>query len=72
MGSLDFNMRDLYPTMGINETSTDVIPEADDMEALNENAGDAQTASTHFARGKNILIAVGVIVALVVFLGGGE
>lgn len=69
---MDFKFRDLYPTMGISETSTDVIPEADDMEALNENAKDAQTASKKFARGSKMLLAVGVLLAVIVFLGGGE
>lgn len=72
MGSLNFSMRDLYPNMGITETSTEVIPEADDMDALNENVKDAQEASKTFARGKFMLVGVGVLLAVIFFLGGGE
>jgi len=72
MGSLNFSMRDLYPTMGITETSTEVIPEADDMDALNENVKDAQEASKTFARGKFMLVSVVVLLGVVFFLGGGE
>lgn len=70
--AMDFAMRDLYPAMGIAETSTEVIPDADDMDALNENTQDAEKASHTFARGKFILLGVGVMVAVIVFLGGGK
>lgn len=69
---MDFGFRDLYPTMGITETSTEVIPEADDMDALNENVKDAEKASKNFARGSKMILAVGVLLGLIVFLGGGE
>ena len=72
MTSLNFGFRDLYPTMGVAETSTEVIPDADDMEALNENAGEAEKASKTFARGSKMLIAVGVLLAIIVFLGGAD
>ena len=69
---MNFNFKDLYPNMGVAETSTEVIPSADDMEALNENAQESATASLRHARGKNILIAVGILLGLVIFLGGGD
>ena len=69
---MDFAMRDLYPAMGLAETSTEVIPDADDMEALNENATEAQTASKTFARGKFMLLGAGIMVALIVLLGGAN
>lgn len=72
VGSLNFGYRDLYPTMGVSETSTEVVPGADDMEALNENAGEAKAASKTFARGTKMILAVGVLLAVIVFLGGGE
>ena len=70
MGVVNYSVRDLYPTMGLSETSTDVIPEVDDMDALNEDVKTAGDANNHYARGKNILIAVGVFVALIIFMGG--
>lgn len=69
MGEMAFSMKDLYPTYGGGETSTEVLPEQDDMDALIENDKDAEEVSRG-ARGKNILIAVGVLVSLVIFLGG--
>ena len=53
--AINFALRDLYPSMGITETSTEVIPEEEDMEVLNENPEDAEKASKTTARGKNIL-----------------
>ena len=72
MGEMSFSFKDLYPNMGITETSTEVIPDSEDMDVLNEDKDNAEKADKSFARGKNILIACGVLVALVVFLGGGE
>ena len=70
--AMNFALRDLYPAMGITETSTEVIPEEDDMEVLNENPEAAEKASKTTARGKNILLAVGVLIAVIIFLGGGK
>ena len=70
MVKTSYSMRDLYPTMGMTETSTDVIPEVDDMDALNEDVKTAGESNVHFARGKNILIAVGIFIAVIIFLGG--
>ena len=71
-GALSYSLRDLYPTMGITDTSDEVITEAEDREALTENASDAETASNKFARGKFMLLGVGVLLAVVFFLGGAE
>ena len=70
--AMNFALRDLYPSMGITETSTEVIPEEEDMEVLNENPEDAEKASKTTARGKNIRLAVGVLIAVIIFLGGGK
>ena len=72
MPNLNFGYRDLYPTMGVAETSTEVIPDANDMDALNENAGEAEKASKTFARGTKMILAVGVLLAVIVFLGGTD
>lgn len=72
MGEMSFSFKDLYPNMGTTETSTEVIPDSEDMDVLNEDKATAEKSDKYFARGKNILIACGVLVALVVFLGGGQ
>jgi hypothetical protein len=70
MGELGFSMSDLYPNFGGVDTSTMANPEADDQEALNEDTKVASEASSKEARGKNILLAMVVLVGLVVFFGG--
>ena len=72
MGEMNFNFRDLYPNMGMTETSTEAQPDADDKEVLIENAGDAAAADPKKARGLYILIGVGVMIAAVIFLGSGD
>ena len=42
MGELGFSYEDLYPSYGGDETSTEAIPDENDMDALNENADDAE------------------------------
>ena len=69
MGELGFSYKDLYPSYGGDETSTEAIPDENDMDALNENADDAEKA-TKGARPKNLVIAAFVLIAVVVFLGG--
>ena len=71
MGAMDFSYRDLYPTMGGTETSTEVVPEADDMEALVESEQDAQKVGRQ-ARGFNMAIVAVVLVAVVVLIGGAK
>lgn len=70
MGELGFAMSDLYPNYGGIDTSTIVNPEADDQEALNEDTKVATESSRAGARGKNIFLAMIVMVALVIFFGG--
>ena len=70
MAELGFAMSDIYPTYGGIDTSTVVNPEADDQDALNEDTSVAKEATTKDARSKNIFLALGVLVALVVFFGG--
>ena len=72
MGQLNFNMRDLYPAIGIAETSTEVIPDVNDMDALNEDVKTAGAANNYHARGKFMLIAVAVILAVIFMLGGAK
>ena len=70
MGELGFAMSDLYPNYGGIDTSTIVNPEADDQEALNEDTKIAKESTTKDARGKNIFIALIIMVGLVIFFGG--
>lgn len=70
MSSLGFSMSDLYPNYGGVDTSTLVKPDADDQNALNEDVKVASESSTKNARGKNIFIAMSVLVALTIFFGG--
>lgn len=72
MGEMNFSLRDIYPNMAGTETSLEVNPEADDREALTEDANLSGKASHTQARGKTILLAGAVMIALVVFLGIGE
>lgn len=67
---LGFAMSDLYPNFGGYDTSTLATPEADDLDALNEDATVSEKAVTHEARKKNIFLALGVLLALVFFFGG--
>ena len=46
MGELGFSYKDLYPSYGGDETSTEAIPDENDMDALNENADDAEHLRT--------------------------
>ncbi len=65
-----FSMSDLYPNMGGVDTSTLATPEVDDLDALNEDVKIAEASTKTEASKKNIFIALGVLVALVVFFGG--
>lgn len=68
---LSFAFADLYPNMGGMDTSTLAVPESDDLEALNHDTKTSEEANAHTeARGKNIFLALGVILALVIFFGG--
>lgn len=69
---LGFAMADLYPNYGGVDTSTLATPEADDQQALNESPEVADTVTVTTARKKNIFLALGVLLALIVFFGGGK
>jgi len=67
---LGFSMADLYPNMGGLDTSTMANPEKDDQEALNEDTAIINETVSKEARGKNIFLALGVLVGLIIFFGG--
>ena len=61
---------DLYPGWGVIDTSTVAVPETDDQDALNENVIVAENSDMKNASKKNIMIALVVLVALIIFFGG--
>lgn len=67
---LAFSMKDLYPNYSGIDTSTLATPDVSDQDALNENVKVAEESTTTEARKKNIFIALGVMVALIIFFGG--
>ena len=69
MGEMLFTMGDLYPAMSTFETGNLANPDADDQNALNENAALAEKTDVKHARPKFVWLAVGVIVAIVVMMG---
>ena len=69
MGELSFSYRDLYPGMSGLDTRTLANPEADDQQALNEDAATTEKADIKNPSGKKIMLAMLVIVCLVGFLG---
>lgn len=71
MGEMSFHMSDLYPGYSVQETSTEANPEPEDLEVLNEDAEEAEESSPK-ASSKNIFIALGLFVALIIFFGGGK
>lgn len=67
---LNFSMADLYPNWGGIDTSQLAVPETDDLEALNESEKVAEESKVSTASNKNIILTIGVFIALVVFFGG--
>lgn len=72
MNEMKFSMSDLYPNFNQTDTSTMVTPEPDDQDALNEDTAVAEESKANYARGKNLMISAGVLIALIVFLGGAK
>lgn len=71
MSAMGFNYKDLYPNYDGDETSTQALPDENDMDALVENADDAEEAQKG-ARPKNLFLAAIVMIAVVVWLGGAK
>lgn len=65
---LGFAFSDLYPNMKGLDTSNLAVPEADDLEALHEDVETSEKASGQTS-GKQIFIALGIMLGIVVFLG---
>ena len=72
VGSMDFAYGDAYPNItGIAEPGLLANPDKDDQEALAESDKDADKTDITQPRKYTILVAIGLIVALVVFFGAG-
>lgn len=71
LDGLGLYLKDVYPNMGKVETSTNVTPDVSDQDALNEDVAIAENASVTESGSKKILIALGILVLVVVFLGMG-
>ena len=69
---LGLRFADVYPDFA-EDTSTSVVPDVDDKEALNENTQVAENATTTESSRKGILLGGVILICLIVFLGvGGE
>lgn len=66
---MEYSFRDIYPTMGVTETSTEAIPTPVEQNALQEDASISEKANPKFASGRNIFLGVVVLACAVVFLG---
>ena len=72
VGSMDFAYGDAYPNLtGTTETGLLANPDKDDQEALAESENNADKTDITQPRKYTILVAIGLIVALVVFFGAG-
>lgn len=69
---LGLYMKDLYPNYNGLETSNKVIPESNDQDAMGEDVEVAEKSSVTESSKKNILIALGLLIALIVFFGVGK
>ena len=69
MGAMELYLKDLYPGIGMQETSTEVAPNPDEQDALGEDKSTAESTKEGWAGTKKIILAVIVIVCLIVFFG---
>lgn len=71
---MGYHMADLYPQMfsGMTETSTEVVPDAEDQTALNEDKGTAETVDKHSTSTVRMLISVVFVIVLAVLFGVGD
>lgn len=66
---MDYSFKDIYPAMGVTETSTEAIPNPVEQKALQEDATISEKANPKYASGRNIFLGVVVLACAVVFLG---
>ena len=68
---LTFSFKDLYPEIAGEETGEKAIPDEAKQEVLSENADVAKEASKN-AKPRFVFIALGLIIAFIVFFGSGD
>lgn len=66
---MELYLRDIYPANGAQETSTEVIPDPDEQDALGEDRAVAEATKDTWAGSNKILIAAIVIVCIIIFFG---
>lgn len=70
--AMNYAYGDLYPSFATNVTDMTSLaanPEKEDQEALNENGDVSDMADNKQSRSFTILIAIGLILLFVIFLG---
>lgn len=68
---LGLYMKDLYPNFAGTDTSNNATPDVSDQDALNEEVATAEKASVTESSRRNVLLALGILVGLVVIFGVG-
>lgn len=68
---LGLYMKDLYPNFSGIETSTKVMPDVNDQDALNEDVESSEKVRTEEASKKKIFLFIGLFIIFVVLLGMG-
>ena len=66
---MNYSYRDIYPTMGVEETSTEAIPNPTEQASLQEDEKVAQATNSKMASSKKIGLAVLLLGCLVAILG---
>ena len=69
-GEQKYMMSDLYPNFSGVNTSVLANPEPDDQDAMGEDITVAEESTSLTASKRNVFIALFVLIALIVFLGG--
>ena len=70
---LGLYLKDLYPNMTGSETSTNVQPDPEDKDSMNEESAEAEKVDTHYSSKRNVFLGILIFVCMVVFFGtGGE
>lgn len=66
---LGLYMRDVYPNLRTNDTTSTTVADSDDKDALHEGKETSEKSSMDEPTSKSILLALLVLVGCVVFLG---
>lgn len=69
---LGLYLKDLYPNYSGIDTTDETIPDVSDKDALGEEMQTAEKATVKESSRKNIFLALGILICLVVFLGASK